>query len=286
MSSSPSLLAINPFFAIALFMLIAAGCNAFEFMYGDQNSNDPDVILEDARIALQNGDAEKAVELLEKALDKAPESQEIRIELSSALFQANGIDLLTMKDLAEFISEQEATVSKASIMQSASCNFNEDPIFTRQLQFENEEAYVQLLNNSETLARSIELLATALELDAPTDLADHIIGNAYLMRAIASMGEAVLEIKATADALGATLHQRTNNSIGYCAPTPSALAEIESVILCEQLPVFNAAIEDLLFRQNLLGLTESELVDAVSQARDELNNVTSQSCSPFYPVTQ
>ena len=287
MTSPQYLLAVNPFFAIALFMFVAAGCNAFEFMYGDADSNDPDIILEDARIALQSGDAEKAIELLEKALEKAPESQEIRIELASALFQANDIDLLVMKDLADFISASETGIaSKYSQQRNAACNF-EDPLeSTRVLQFDAEEAYLQLLDNTETLERSIDLLATALNVDTPPDLADHIVGNAYLMRAIASMGEAVLDIKSTADSLGATLHQRSNSSIGYCAPTEDALAEIESFVLCEQLPVFNTAIEDLLFRQNLLGLTESELVDAVTLARDELNNATNLSCSPFYEASE
>lgn len=286
MTSPQYLLAVNPFFAIALFMLIAAGCNAFEFMHGDADSNDPDVILEDARIALQRGDAEKAIELLEKALEKAPESQEIRIELASALFQANDIDLLVMKDLADFISEAESGVaSKSTQRHNATCNFTDAIETTRVLQFDAEEAYLQLLNNTETLERSIDLLAIALDVDAPADLADHVVGNAYLMRAIASMGGAVLHINARADSLGAALHQRSNSSIGYCAPTPEALAEIESFVLCDQLPVFNTAIEDLLFRQNLLGLTESELVDAVSQARDELNSVTNLSCSPFYAAT-
>ena len=285
MISPKYLLAVNPFFAIALVMLIAAGCNAFEFMYGSPDSTDPDVILEDARIALQSGDAEKAVDLLEKALEKAPSNQEIRIELSSALFQANDIDLLVMKDLADFISEEKPpSASKYPQQQDASCTFSEPPETTRILQFEAEEAYLQLANNTETLDRAIELLIGALEIDTTEDLADHIVGNAYLMRAIASMGGAVLNIKATADSLGATLHQRTNNSIGYCAPSPEALAEVESFILCEQLPVFNAAIEDLLLRQDLLGLTESELANAVVQARNELNTVNSLSCSPFYPA--
>ena len=277
------LVAVNPFFAIALCMLIAAGCNAFEFMY-DEDSNDPDIILEDARIALQSGDAEKAIELLERALEKAPENQEIKIELASALFQANEIDLLTMKDLAEFISNSESAASKTTQNQNVTCSFNEAPESTRTLHFEAEEAYLQLLGNTETLQRTLDLLATSLNIDAPSDLADAIIGNAYLMRAIASMGQSVLDIKAKADSLGATLHQRSNNTIGYCGPTPEALAEIESFVLCEQLPVFNTAVEDLLFRQNLLGLTESELVDAVGRARDDLNNTTSLSCSAFYPA--
>lgn len=282
-----SLLAVNPFFALALCILMAAGCNAFGFMYEDGASDDPDVILGDARIAMQDGNPEKAVELLEKALEKAPDNQEIKIELASALFQANEIDLLMMKDLADFIADAEPNIiSKISISQNSNtCNFTGSSSSARPLQFEAEEAYIDLLNNTETLSRTLELLAQSFDISLSPDVADHFIGNAYLMRAIATMGTSVLDIKAKADSLDATLYQRSGH-IGYCAPTPSALAEIEAFVLCEQLPVFDAAIEDLLYRQSLLGIQDSELVEAVGNARNELNNTTSLSCSPFYPASE
>ena len=112
MNNPRFLLAVNPFALFALTLFIIAGCNAFEFMYEEGNSDDPDIILDDARIALQNGDTEKAIELLEKALDKAPDSQEIKIELASALFQHRDIDLLVMKDMADYISNSDATIDE------------------------------------------------------------------------------------------------------------------------------------------------------------------------------
>ena len=278
------LLGVNPFALFALTMFIVAGCNAFGFMYEEGNSDDPDVILDDARIALQNGDTEKAIELLEKALDKAPDNPVIKIELASALFQDGDVDLLVMKDLADYISDSGAASSTKSASAPAVCTFTESPSSTRQLSFDTEAAYQTLQSNTDILERSIELLSRELNLNISSELSENLTSNAYLMRAIATMGASVLAIKSTADSLGASLHQRSNGSIGYCAPTPAAVTEMESFVLCEQLPIFDAAIDDLLNRQQLLGLNDSELVDAVEAARNELSNTASLSCSPFYPA--
>ena len=167
---------------------------------------------------------------------------------------------------------------------SSVCTFNESPSSTRVLDFGTESAYLTLQNSSDILARTVDLLGNAVNLSDLQELNTNITSNAYLMRAIANMGSAVLDIKNTADSLDATLHQRINGSIGYCAPTPAAVSEIETFVLCRQLPIFDSAIDDLLNRQQLLGLENSELVDAVENARNDLENTASLSCSPFYPT--
>ena len=276
------LLAVNPFFALALCMLIAAGCNAFEFMHEAGDTNDPYVLLGDARLAMQNGDAAQAATLLEKALAKAPENQEIKIELASALFQANHIDLHLMKDLADFIADRESSnISKIQPASINNCSFDASFSSHRKLKFDEVDAYTQLLNNTETLERTLNLLSESLD---GQDLSTYFIGNAYLMRAIAAMGTSIVKIKARADSLNASLYQHPQGYIGYCAPTQAAREEIETYVLCEKLPVVNAAIDDLLYRQSLLGIADSELVETVSRARDELANPTSLSCGGFYPA--
>ena len=279
------LLAVNPFALFALSLFVIAGCNAFEFMYEEGNSDNPEIILDDARIALQNGDTEKAIELLEKALEIAPENPEIKIELTSALFQHEDIDLLVMKDLADYISNAPGPSTGKTASHSSVCTFDENISTTRVLEFDNESAYLLLQENADILERASALLRDNLNLQATPELGTNLASNAYLMRSIATMGAAVLAIKERADSLGATLHQRNSGSIGYCAPAPAAVSEIESFVLCEQLPIFDAAIDDLFNRQQLLGQEDSELVDAVENARDELANAASLSCSPFYPAS-
>ncbi|MEM8484642.1 MAG: tetratricopeptide repeat protein [Bacteroidota bacterium] len=272
--------AFNPFVVLSFGLLIATGCNAFEFMH-DEESNDPDVLLDDARIAMQNGDPEKAVDFLEKALEKAPENPEIRIELSAALFQSNEIDLLVMKDLAEFISDdQNATHLAGGIAYKSppACNFRDEVDTTIRIDFDIDPAYLLLLDNEEVLQRAVSLLSSTLESEAAQALTDHVRSNAHLMRAIANMATSIIEIKQQADAAEASLHRLRSGNIGYCAANDAALAQLETFILCEKLPVIDEAVADLVNRQALFSTGESELADAVATARTEISSAITRSC--------
>lgn len=272
---------INPFIVLSLSLLIATGCNAFEFMYSE-DSDEPDVLLDDARIALQNGDTEKAIELLEKALEKAPENSEIKIQLSSALFQANDIDLLVMKDLAEFISETPA--SKRKIMQFTAvtnmpaCNFRDDVSTTTTIDFSEDASYQLLLENVDVLQRALDLLYDTLDSEEAAALTENVRSNAHLMRAISNLAVSIIEIKLQADAAQASLHRLSNGSIGYCAEDESALTELESFIVCEKLPAIDQAVNDLVSRQALFSSSDSELADAVASAREEITRAITVSC--------
>lgn len=269
----------NPFVVFSLALLIASGCNAFEFMYGGE-SDEPEVLLEDARLALQSGDAEKAIDLLEKALEQAPENPEIRIELSSALFQANEVDLLVMKDLASFISDSPASASKT---QNASglnaCNFTDEIDTTTRIDFSTDEAYQLLLGNVDVLQRVVDLLADALEIESTTELTENARSNAHLMRAISNMALSVIEIKLQADAVQASIHRLSNGSIGYCASSEAALDQLEAFIVCEKLPVIDEAVNDLINRQALFSSSDSELVSAVTSARDDIMRAITYRCA-------
>ncbi|MFK7847322.1 MAG: tetratricopeptide repeat protein [Rhodothermales bacterium] len=275
--------AINPFIVLSFSLLVATGCNAFEFMYSE-DSDEPDVLLDDARIALQNGDAEKAIGLLEKALEKAPENSEIKIQLSSALFQANDIDLLVMKDLAEFISETPASKRKIVQFTAATnmpaCNFRDDISTTTTLDFSQDPAYQLLLGNVDVLQRALDLLYDTLGSEDAAALSENILSNAHLMRAISNMAVSIIEIKLQADAAQASLHRLPNGSIGYCAENDAALAQLESFIVCEKLPAIDMAVSDLVSRQALFSSSDSELADAVASAREEITRAITVSCQP------
>ena len=276
---SVTLRAINPFSVVALCLLIAGGCNAFEFLGNEDATNDPDLLLIDARFALQDGDNEKAVELLEKALEAAPDNAEIKIELSSALFQLREIDLILMKDLADFItSAPEVQTGRARASKAASCNFDGGSSAASTLIFDDDSSYVSLFNNIETLQRVQNLLQNTLETEAAEALEENVVGNARMMRSLAAMGMAVIQIKIQADASQATLHRLPNGGIGYCAENPAALAVLESFVLCEQMPALDRAVGDLVFRQQLFGAGESELVTAVSSARDHFSSAITTTC--------
>lgn len=268
---------LNPFVVLSISLLIASGCNAFEFMYGGE-SDEPDVLLDDARIALQSGDADKAIGLLEKALEKDPENPEIKIELSSALFQANDIDLLVMKDLATFISETPVTALKALASHGDACNFVGDVSTTTQLDFTQDAAFQLLYQNAEALERAIELLQDVLDGGGITSLPDNILSNAHLMRAISNLAMAVIDINTYSDLAQVTLHWLPQGGIGYCAVDQETLVQFETFVLCEKMPAIDQAVEDLISRQSLFSDVDSELVSAVSDARSEIANSISASC--------
>lgn len=276
--------ALNPFAVLAICMFIATGCNAFEFMYSD-DSDEPEVLLDDARLALQTGDTDKAIELLTKALEKAPENAEIKIELSSALFQANDIDLLGMKELAEFISEPPSVSGKqVSGMQTSdyttdTCNF-QSTLSATELQFTQSPAYQSLESNVDVLEQSIVLLSQTLDNEEADDLAENLLSNGYLMRAISNMAISVIEVKLQADAAGAKLYRLPGGNIGYCANDAESLAQLETFVVCDKLPTINHAINDLISRQSLFSLGDTELVNAVSAARDHITDAITVSCTP------
>lgn len=269
----------NPFSVMAICLLLASGCNAFEFLHNEDAADDPAVLLDDAQIALQNGDAAKAVELLEKALAASPDDPKIEVALSNALFQANEIDIVLLKDLADFISEPTVAASKNGPGNAQpACNFSEDPQATTVLYFDDTIAYTTLFNQVDVLQRVLFLLQEAATLEAGATLNEAEVSNARLMRAIASMAMAVIEIKTQADAAEATIHRLSSGGLGYCAVSEQALVDLESFILCEKMPVIDQAVDDMVYRQQLFGAGENELVDALTSARNEIARAIDHTC--------
>ena len=268
---------INPFVVLSVSLFIATGCNAYEFMYSD-DSDEPAVLLADARVAMQNGDNQKAIDLLQKALDKAPDDPEIKIELSSAFFRANDIDLLVLKDLAEFISESPAGAGKFSAAPMPACNFTDDISSTTPLDFTQNPAYQLLLENVDVLDAALDLLTNTLETEDAERLKQNIRSNAHLMRAISNMAMAVIELNLQMDAAQITMYRLSNGGVGYCAGDDSSLDQFETFIVCTQLPAIDQAVSDLVRRQSLFSAGESELATAVASARDGIIRSISASC--------
>lgn len=264
---------IRLFLAAATVALLTSGCNVFEPFYEEGSSNDPEVLLQDARYALESGDAEKAVALLEKAYEKDSQNPEIRVELSSALFQAGNIDLILMKDLAGFISEAPATFTGKSTSPLA-CTFIGDPANRSIIQFSEEAAYLTLLDQREVLDRAVALLDDLITstLDPTTR------GNAHLVQAIGLMARTVLDVQARADELGAALYRLGDAGVGYCAPDELALQALQSYILCDKVPDLDEAIDLLALRQTLLGSNDSELHDLLQDAREDIAAGITASC--------
>ena len=111
-------------------VLLVAGCNVYEGLYEEGASDNPEVLLEDGRNALQQKRPTEAVAYLRKALEKAQDKpvlrKQIEIKLATAVLQEYEIDALSFSRIARKLSG-DAAVGKviASKTQSQTCNFPE-----------------------------------------------------------------------------------------------------------------------------------------------------------------
>ena len=111
--------------ALLMAALLVAGCNVYEGLYEEGASDDPEVLLEDARIALQRNEPATAAGHLRKALAQTAEGsvlqKRVQIKLASAVLQTEQIDALSLSQMARTFSG-EGTGSTAK-HQGPVCNF-------------------------------------------------------------------------------------------------------------------------------------------------------------------
>jgi tetratricopeptide (TPR) repeat protein len=111
-------------------VLLVAGCNVYEGLYEEGASDNPEVLLEDGRNALQQKRPTEAVAYLRKALEKAQDKpvlrKQIEIKLATAVLQEYEIDALSFSRIARKLSGDDAAGKViASKTQSQTCNFPE-----------------------------------------------------------------------------------------------------------------------------------------------------------------
>ena len=106
--------------------LVLGACNVFEGLYEEGESEDPKVLLNDARAAIQDGRVDDAVAHLSVAHEKEPDNIEVRAELASAILVQNEVDVMLIKDLADDIRlALEGGASKSGgCPEDVPCNFD------------------------------------------------------------------------------------------------------------------------------------------------------------------
>lgn len=113
------------FSATFVVCVVLTACNVFDGLYDEGTSSEPDVLLADARAAIQNGRTEDAVAYLRKAHQVEPANIEVRVELASALLLHHKIDILLVAELAHDVGPDEDSASKgASCPDEEACNFD------------------------------------------------------------------------------------------------------------------------------------------------------------------
>lgn len=104
----------TPILTFVLLFVLVAGCNVYEGLYEEGESDSPDVLLQDARIALQQDRPEEAVDHLRKALTFTPADdprlrKQIQIKLASAVLQVQAINALNLERIADIMSRSTSS---------------------------------------------------------------------------------------------------------------------------------------------------------------------------------
>ncbi|MFQ5568907.1 MAG: hypothetical protein ACE5G0_04480 [Rhodothermales bacterium] len=108
---------------LVLLVSLVFGCNVYEGLYEEGDSDNPEELLQDARIALQQDRPSDAVLHLRKALPLTSENdllhKRIQIKLASAVLQVQGINMMTLTHIARNLtgeSTTEAVIAPAKSM--------------------------------------------------------------------------------------------------------------------------------------------------------------------------
>ena len=152
-------------FLLALLLpLSLTACNVFEGLHEEGENYEPSAILEDARVASQEGRFDDAVDYLERAHDRQPENIEIRVELASALLTLNEIDVLLIAELADEIEGDERQASKITgCPDDLQCSFDCGAARSaRPFSYRDSDAYLRVENALHVLEQVNELVGVPL----------------------------------------------------------------------------------------------------------------------------
>lgn len=268
--------------------LVLAGCsdNLFSSFDSEGTSDDPQVLLADARAALVNGDTTRALDYLQRAHEIDPDHAEVRVTLVGTKFEQNDVDLLTIREIGTYI----ASGSKAATAKSGGnyiCSFDGDPSTYETFDFAAAPAFQRLANLADLFTEAETLLG---DLDATqADLPDDLRARMLLIRAFTRAFQTIVAIDAEVKAMGVQLFRLPGNDIGICADTnefssisdaQEIVDQIQELMVCTLLPNYQGALDDLQTRNEILGGDADNIVlTAMSDALDAMRNSIDATCS-------
>jgi hypothetical protein len=287
---------IRPLPALLLLALVTSGCNVFESLYTEGESNDPKVLLQDAAAAIRKNEPAKAVTILEKAFQKEPDNPKVRVELASALLAANNIDVLDIVALYENISKDvSGSAGTGAFSKTANhCTFNDATIGTPAVRtFDPSYRGLQdLLSKAPVIARVVTLVQpilpaalTATPYDVPemtraqaqqfaagiktaTGLTDAQVANLLLINATATIIQIYNDMFFNTPGVSWYLVKGPtgNEYVGACA---TSITVVKAKAAC-QLPKLQGAANSLFVRGVLVGGEAATLANEFNVALTKL----------------
>ena len=136
---------------------------------------DPSVLVLDAVAAREAGDHPLAVELLERAYERAPDDPVVRVELATTLLQRDGLDLLGLERIGRFLADGAGASSDGARVANRCAQASAPDAQTFRLA--DVEGFGELVAHAETVSRAADLLAavvpaTLQRFDVCTSVAD------------------------------------------------------------------------------------------------------------------
>lgn len=277
--------------------LLVAGCddNVFSGLNSEGTSDDPQVLLADARAALAKGDTTQAMDYLERAYEIAPEDAEVRVELIGTRFEVNDIDLLAIREIGEYIagSNKAAHAAGKATEPIYVCSFDGEP--EGSFDYAQAPAFQRLAGLSDLFDEAIALLE---DLDtSQADLSEDLKARMLLIRAFTRAFRTIVEIDTRVKSMGVDLFRLPDGTIGICAEVseePDSIEEaqelreeaeelveeVERLIECVLLPGYEVAMDDLEARNELLGgEPDNVVVNVMGEALDAMRDGVNGQCA-------
>lgn len=268
--------------------LLLAGCNdnLFSGLHSEGTSDDPDVLLADAQAALAKGDTAQALDYLRRAHDLNPDHAEVRVTLIGTQFEQQDVDLLTIRQIGEYIANG-TKAARAKSDPNYICSFDGDPAGYATVDFMDAPAFsrlaglTELFDDAETLLGDVDV--------SEVELSNNLKARLLIIRAFTRAFRTFRAIDQEVKAMGVQLFRLPGNDIGVCADASqltsisdaqATVDQIEEIITCTLLPGYEQAIDDLRTRNELLnGSEDNVLLDVMSEALDALRNNLDATCS-------
>lgn len=281
------LLRTLPVVLVACLLLLGCDDNVFSGLNSEGTSDDPEVLLADARAALAKGDTAQALTYLERAHEIAPENAEVRVELVGTRFEMNNVDLLAIREIGEYIVDGAKAVRASASEPNYICSFDEDPSTYPAFDYAEAPAYQRLAGLADLFEDAITLLGDVDVVEA--DLPDDLKARLLLMRAFTRAFQTIVAIDGEVKALGIDLFRLPDGEIGICADAnqfdsisdaQQLVEDVERIIECTLLPGYEEALTDLRTRNDILGGDpDNLLLDVMSDALDAMRQGIDGDCS-------
>ena len=267
--------------ALALPVLLLSGCNVFTGFYEAGSSSDPAVLLDDAQIALQQGDTKKAITYLRKAITEDPENVQARATLSTALLDDSDVSVLNVVNIANKVTNNVMENTSSGNFQVAGttppgeCSFESDNY--EQFDPTDMNGFSEIIAARDVLLEVQDLLEDMINVNNPNasisslrdaGLIDQQIAAAFLNLALVKVILAYTDISQSGGSEFNYYYVNASSGtyVGYCAPDQQTLDNVLAAITCN-LDTLKVGIDLLTARATVLGSSD-ETGDMLEQAND------------------